>query len=232
MTDWYLYWNEAPIVYDDDFARQVGKTVNGHPMSSAQVDAMVDDVVERLAIDRRDRVLDLCCGNGLITRRCAARCREIIGVDFSAPLIRTASAHFSAENIRYVEADVRRLPAWLFDEPPTKIYMYEGLQHLGTSDLEGILASLRCSAARSAPILLASVPDRDRLWNFYDTPARREEYHRRVAEGTEAIGQWWSRADLMALTERCGYSVEFTALNPALHGAHYRFDALCRVVSA
>lgn len=226
MIDWYSYWNSGSIIQERDFLRQVGKTVNGQPITPSNIDVIVDNIVEQLKLSREDRVLDLCCGNGLITNRCSLHCQHIIGVDFSKPLIRIASTHFGGKNIRYVEADVSHLPDWLFDEPFTKIYMYEGLQHIGVVGTKSLLLNLRNSAVRAAPIFLGSVPDRACLWNFYNTRARRDEYYRRIEEGTEPIGHWWNKSALARLCHACGYKVKFTPSNP-LHVSHYRFDALC-----
>lgn len=227
MTDWRKYWNTASHVRDADFLRQVGKTVGGEPVGPAISGTIIQDIVARLQLNLQDRALDLCCGNGLITSQCALHCQHITGVDFSEPLIQVASLHFAQKNVTYLCEDVCKLPGWLTDEPFTKIYMYEALQHLSSADTEGLLLTLRRSASGGAPIFLASIPDRERLWHFYDTPMRREEYHRRVEEGTEAIGHWWTKSELFELGKRCGYVVQFTVPHHILHGSHYRFDALC-----
>jgi cyclopropane fatty-acyl-phospholipid synthase-like methyltransferase len=227
MLDWYEYWNRATLLQESDFLRQVGKTVDGRPVPETNIDAIACDIVNALMLHREDRVLDLCCGNGMITHRCAQRCLHITGVDFSIPLIRMASRHFADENVTYVEADVRQLPSWLMKEPFTKIYMYEALQHICSAQAKDLLLTLRNSAASSAPIFLGSIPDGARLWNFYNTPARRQEYRQRVEEGTEAIGHWWVKSELARLANDCDYAVKFISCNPILHVAHYRFDALC-----
>ncbi len=232
MTNWLEYWNGHPrITESDEFLRQVGKTVSGEVIPESHVDAIVADIVGGLDLRADDRVLDLCCGNGLITRRCARHCRSIVGIDFSRPLIAVAREHFAADAIEYVEGDVCSLLAALRDEPFSKIYMYEALQHLADDQAQTVLSGLRESKSRTAPILFGSVPDRDRRWDFYDTPERREQYERAVAEGTEPIGHWWTKRELIALGERHGYAVEIRELNEVLHGARYRFHALLRPIS-
>jgi cyclopropane fatty-acyl-phospholipid synthase-like methyltransferase len=228
VNDWRAYWNGPARVEGKDFLQQVGKTVNGRTVSAAVVDAIVDAIARNLHLQPDDRMLDLCCGNGLLTLRCAALCAEVTGVDFSAPLVAVANSHFAAPNIRYVEADVAQLPQWLLQQRFSKVSMYEGLQHLTRPQAEELLQALRRSVSADATVFLGSVPDQERLLDYYDTPARREEYQRRVKEGTEAIGHWWIRSDLAALLAQCGYHAEFIAPDPILHTAHYRFDVVCR----
>lgn len=226
-TDWNTLWNTAPAMMGGtDFLRQVGKTVNGVPVSEASINIIVDGITSMLKIQPNDHVLDLCCGNGMITARCAAYCGGIVGVDYSRPLIDIANRYFKRENVEYIFADVMQLPESLKGRVFTKVYMYEAIQHLETEDMMLVLDGVRRSLAEGAPVLLGSIPDKDRLWNFYDTPARREEYHRRTEDGTEVIGRWWGKGELKGLAERCGYRMEAAAQDARLHTAHYRFDAV------
>ena len=225
MTDWFTHWNAVPAsVADDDVLRQVGKTVGGQPVPASALDAILSDVVSALQLNAADSVLDLCCGNGLITERCAAYCHHVIGVDFSAPLIRIAKGHRSRPNVSYTEGDVRALPSTLGRY--SKVLVYEGIQHLSRQDVARVLEQLRASHALRALVLFGSVPDRDRLWDFYDTADRQQEYRRRVKNGTEAIGHWWTQAELSAIGAQWDYRVDIRPQDRTLHTAHYRFDAL------
>jgi hypothetical protein len=118
------------------------------------------------------------------------------------------------------------LPDELLRSAFDKIYMYEAAQHFEPAQLRQLLSHLRQSPSAHAPVLLASVPDYDQLWSFYNTPERKADYHRRKSEGTEAIGQWWTRSELALVAGQSGYRAEFHMQNPVLHTAHYRFDAL------
>ena len=227
MPDWHTHWNKAPAALSqDDYLRQVGKTVGGQPIPEALLDLMAGDIRRALELGVGDRLLDLCCGNGLITHRCAHDCLDVTGVDFSAPLIAIAKAHFARPNIEYLVANACDLPATVTRTPFTKVCMYEALQHFTSAQAEAMTCVLRGSAAGAAPIFWGSVPDEDRKWAFYDTPQRREEYHRRLQDGTEPIGHWWTASEIVRLGERCGYAVSILKPSAALHFAHYRFDVL------
>jgi 2-polyprenyl-3-methyl-5-hydroxy-6-metoxy-1,4-benzoquinol methylase len=227
MTDWLTYWNIAPAGHaETDYLGQVGKTVHGQPVAEGLVDLMVADIVAHLALTPSDRVLDLCCGNGLITSRCASLCHEITGVDFSQRLIDVANTHFARPNVLYVVGDVRERQGIALDRKFSKIYMYEALQYFDACDVTALLDTLQAVPSSMAPLFVASIPDAARKWHFYNTPALRDEYARRASEGTEALGHWWTRTELTGLATRCGYDIAFFDPHPHLHVAHYRFDAL------
>ncbi len=57
------------------------------------------------------RVLDLACGHGRLTRDLARAGANVVGVDFSAALLNRARAKDSA-GIAYIHADVTRTPSW------------------------------------------------------------------------------------------------------------------------
>lgn len=225
--NWQAYWNAATEVTElGDLLGQVGKTVGGTPITQSQLDTLVAQIAEGLQLTPTDGVLDLCCGNGVLTARIAVACREVLGVDYSAPLIRTAQRFHTRPNVRYLCQSVLDItPSALEGASPfDKVYLYEALQHFSPAQYGPLLDTI---ASVSSPRFIAyfgSIPDEDRLWQFYNTPERVAEYHRRIAEGREAIGTWWNRQYLASQAAAHGFACEFIDQDPSLHTAHYRFD--------
>jgi cyclopropane fatty-acyl-phospholipid synthase-like methyltransferase len=224
--DWKKHYTEQPTLYaETDFLKQVGKTVSGQPITLAQLAAQVSDIQKALNVCSNDHILDLCCGNGVITARISKVCDSIVGVDFSEPLIRIAEKYNNPGNVTYVcmsalDPKIRRLVG----KPFTKVYMYEALQHFDEADLPGLLALVIDVSASDAVIFLGGIPDKDRIWEFYDTEERREEYRRRKSENREAIGTWWSQKKIADVCDQNGLDCETVPQSPLLHSAHYRFD--------
>jgi SAM-dependent methyltransferase len=83
------------------------------------------------------RVLDLGCGQGLLTRKLAQRCRDVVGLDLDRDAL-TAARNAGTQNITYVEADVMtyRFPDESFD-------MIAGIAVLHHLPLDAALARLR-----------------------------------------------------------------------------------------
>ena len=227
MNRWRSHWNTAPNVLSDDPFKQVGKTVQGRAVTVRQLRIMVRSIVDHLALRPADRVLDLGCGNGMITVQVAQHCSSMLAVDFSAPLIASARSQHSGAHIDYVETDVTDLPVGILSDRFDKIYMQEALQHLDEADLSRLLGSLARSASHAAPLFFGAVPDAMRLRSFYDTPERYAEYQSCLSLGTEAIGTWWDRDRLASIARLNGYATRFLPQNEGLHTAHYRFDVLC-----
>lgn len=81
-----------------------------------------DFVLNAAEIGERDRVLDIGCGNGQLTRLAARRAPlgHALGVDLSAPMLATARARAEAEQVPNVtfeqdDAQVRAFPEGGFD---------------------------------------------------------------------------------------------------------------------
>lgn len=79
----------------------------------ARFDAMLAPflapVLDAAAIGPGDRVLDVGCGNGALSRAAAARGARVTGVDISAPMLARARAHAAGEGlvVDFVDADAQ-----------------------------------------------------------------------------------------------------------------------------
>jgi len=225
--DWKDFWNRFPTQFTkDDFLKQVAKTVQGEPITSVQFDRIVLDAIQKLELTETDDVLDLCCGNGLITSAIGEKCNSIVGVDFSEPLIEIAREYHSLNNTKYFNLSVLditfenlRIPG-----PFSKIYMYEGLQYFQEDELSDLMQTLLALSNENVVMLFGGVPDKDKIWDFYDTPERQREYEARKAQGTEAIGTWWEKSFIRQICSSYGLECEFLPQHEFSYTAHYRFD--------
>src|SRR5262247_3515231 len=105
--DWKDFWNRFPTQFTkDEFLKQVAKTVRGEPIASVQFDNIILDLIQKLELNDNDDVLDLCCGNGLITSFIAEKCNSIVGIDFSNPMIEIAREYHSPNNTKYLNLSV------------------------------------------------------------------------------------------------------------------------------
>jgi cyclopropane fatty-acyl-phospholipid synthase-like methyltransferase len=231
VVNWEKYWSTYPAtVRESDYFGQVGKTVHGQAISSFQFQCIVEDIVSRLDLQPDDVLLDLCCGNGIITSKLASKCRKVIGVDYSESLLSIAKRDHQSENIHYVHASIMDLDLETLSATGTfsKVLMYEALQHFSKKELRKILSITLSQATADASILIGSIPDRTRKRNFYNTPKRLIVAAWRQVTARNAIGSWWTPNEFQRISEQMKLQCQILSQNEAIHTAHYRFDALLR----
>jgi 2-polyprenyl-3-methyl-5-hydroxy-6-metoxy-1,4-benzoquinol methylase len=224
---WKEFWERFPGQFSRcEFMRQVGKTYRGQPISRNQLNMIVEDVVRKLNLQKDDVVLDLCCGNGLITSAIAKKCRHVAGVDFSEFLIGVAREFSGASNLCYYCLPALEMTPEIFRPsiPFTKIYMYESLQHFREDQLAPLLATLRLLSNEKTAILLASVPHKRKMLNFYNTAKLRSEFRERKRKGSLELGTWWNQSDIREICAAFNLRCRFLPQPDGLHTAHYRFD--------
>jgi cyclopropane fatty-acyl-phospholipid synthase-like methyltransferase len=215
------------ILGESEFLQQVGKTVSGKPISHDQFMAILLDIYKGLDLNKTDIVLDMCCGNGLVTAEIAKKCNSIIGIDHSDSLVKIAKEYYQPENITYYQGSILDpgiKTYFLNVRPFTKILMYEALQHFTEDDLATILEITTEISTPNVVIFWGSIPDKDKIWDFYDTDEKREMYQIRKSRNEEKIRNWWDKKIIEKECLRNGYKIQFLAQNPILHSAYYRFD--------
>lgn len=211
-----------------DHLSQVGHTVNGAPISETDFAALHDQIADLLALGPEDRLLDLCCGNGLFTQPLAQRVAAACGADLSPELIRVARLDHPAPNLDYVELDAcaaDRL-AERDEAPFTRVLIYAAWQHFDKKSGAKVLDALRRVTTPDARVLLGFVLDAALKNNFFDTPERRTAHEAHVAAGTDLLGVWWDRDDLTSLASECGFTCAYANPPAMAHAARYRFNAL------
>ena len=229
IFDWKEFWNEYPRRAEaGEHLKQVGKTVGGQPITEETLSLIVEGISASLELQPDDRVLDLCCGNGLLTRQIAPRCKSAVGIDFSEPLIETAKKDHGAENIEYRCLDVRKLGTILneFPEPFTKVMCYEALAFLEPEDLDALLAELDKVTVENPIILFGSVLDKTRRWNFFNTLRRKVVYMVKIVilKREVGLGRWWKPSEVQEAASRQRMQAKVVPQDSSLHTAHYRFD--------
>lgn len=227
MERWAKHWASFPLRFPPgDHLRQVGKTVGGRPIAASRVERIVHSIVTALDLDCGDRLLDLCCGNGLLSARLAGHCARVVAVDYSKPLIEIARRDHRRPNLVYLHTSALELDGVGAEAPFDKVLMYEALQHFVPAELPVLLRVMEPHTAPVFRLMLGSVPDRGRRDRFYDTPRRRLVAWLRGLAGHDALGTWWERDELASSLAGAGLDARFSPQPPELHTAHYRFDVV------
>lgn len=113
-----------------------------------------DRILSAFAGRRPQRLLELGCAEGFLTRRLAGLAEEIVACDLSEMAVQRAQAYCSdLSNVRFLATDVRdRLPEGSFDECLASDVLY----YLSTSEIEVLGGRLRQLMPGSARLVLAN----------------------------------------------------------------------------
>jgi cyclopropane fatty-acyl-phospholipid synthase-like methyltransferase len=225
--DWERFYATHSLAIDrTDYLTQVGHTESGRPIDAEQFSWIVSRIRELLDLGPSDILLDLCCGNGLITKELASTAREVVGVDFSKPLLEIANQDHRSGNVSYHHLNVLELQGLSSRDSRkfNKIVMYAALQHFRKKDLSSILKNILRLSTSERVILLGFVPDLKRKWSLYDSPKRKLAHIVRWVSRKERMGTWWDQEYISTVCEELGLRCGFHELDPKLHASRYRFD--------
>ncbi len=224
---WKSYYKQHLEKVGDNPFRQVARTQNGEPMSEAMFRRLSAYVVEQLELDRSQHVvLDLCCGNGLLSEALAPECRRVLGVDFSEKLV-AALNHHGLENVSGV---VAHLPELEFHPSSFhRILFAAGLQHFSTAQTVVLFEKMAQWLKPGGILLVTDVLDAKHMWDFYDSHQREAVYFECLARGEPLMGTWFERLWLEKLGRHAKFQETKTFDQPnGFWYSHYRFDVRCR----
>ncbi|MDP9045498.1 MAG: class I SAM-dependent methyltransferase [Pseudomonadota bacterium] len=209
----------------DDLWGQVRRTVNGKPVSEDQIELIVAAIRAGLALRPADRVLDLACGNGALSRYFFDDCASLHGVDFSAYLIEVAQRHFERPpRFAFTLGDAA---GYVSSEPdPTrfdKVLCYGSFPFFSEADGATVLRELHRRFVNVQRVFIGNLPDRDRADRFYPAGT---DYTAALDDPAAAIGLWRTADDWRTLAAAHGWRASIHHMPQAFYAAHYRFDVV------
>lgn len=231
---WGNYRNEDAQTEDELFV-QVGKTISRQPIPRDMFSSMVERIIDRLQLDATDHLLDMCCGNGLISFELARIAGHVTAIDFAEHMIKAAKKFKSLPNIAYYVGDVSSPVADMADRAimgggsiPGKYLMNDALAYFDPKALGTIVENI-CIAKDGQPFrfLLTGIPNIALKWNFYDTPERRLRHSEslRIGDDTnDGLGRWWDATEIESICTKLG--LNFSIENQPDTISNYRMDTL------
>jgi cyclopropane fatty-acyl-phospholipid synthase-like methyltransferase len=228
--DWRTYWNESQVVKHRDPYQQIGRTLRKKPYSEKQVTIIVDRILHLLQASPDKRLLELACGNGMLTSRIATHFDNVTAIDFSKPLIDTARKDFAQKNIEYLVGDAVNVEGASGQYDCVLIYL--AFQYLTPDQARTMFANLGRFLRKPARILLGEVADGDRVWNFYRGPRGRARYIFDQLRRKPIIGNWWTPTELLAIAHKNEMDLSVFYQNSELPNYYFRYDALLETRNA
>jgi len=224
--DRFSFYKEYPKSCDiKDFWGQVKRTVNGKPVSQAQIDMIVNAVINELDLRPNDRLLDICCGNGALSTLLFDQCEGGLGVDFSEYLISIAKKYFShrpTHEYIFVDAvDFCCTPSK--PELFTKALCYGSFSYIEEERAELLLQNLNKNFPNLSRVFIGNTPDKALVNEFF---AKDSYDQSSISDPSSAIGIWRTSSDFASLANRCGWKAQIKKMPAAYYASHYRYDVI------
>ena len=220
--DWKKFWNERGQE-ENPFA-QVAR-VGG---KDEILDLIVEHIVKVLELKPDDVLLDVCCGNGLLTARLAKYCKKVVGVDLSEVLIGQAKVNYPDIDFICADALSLRYSNFQFIELPIdKINLYFSFQYFESfDDGKKVIDNLLTFVKTEGRILIGDIPDSIKFFEYYNTPLRILQLIKQTLQQKNTMGKFWSENELTLICSQLNIRGEKLVQPKSLPYAHYRMDWL------
>lgn len=184
---------------------------------------MVQYLASLLSIAKNDRILDVCCGSGLITRELSKIADYVVGIDFSQTMLGWAKNGISSK-LNYCLADAVEIPFkdHIFD----KALLYYSFQYLNIQQGWLAISELSRTVKVSGVILIGDIPDRRKLMHYHRGLRERLGWLRLSLLRKDPMGRWWHPKELDKFCRKLGLSGKEIPQPSWLPHASYRFDYL------
>ena len=225
------YWQQFWLSHgygsaEVDEQAQVLRTLERQPVKPEMFSAIVTSVCQMLAVQNSSDLLDLCCGNGVITREFFYRCSSITAVDLVPEFVARLLCE-APDSVSAIVADARSIefPQASFD----RILLYSGLQYFSHEETVHLFERLRLWLRADGRIVLGDILDVSRQWEFFSTIEREAAYFNGLKIGAPLIGTWFDAGWLIKLAQFSGFGKATVYSQPqSFPYQHYRFDMVLR----
>jgi cyclopropane fatty-acyl-phospholipid synthase-like methyltransferase len=228
LTDyWKSFWlKHAKENLNSEPQIQVLRTLDKQPISRKVFEAIVNSIAEMLEPQPGNSMLDLCCGNGVITRELINRFATVTAVDLSEEFVAQLGNGLEG-NITAFAADARTVQ--FTENTFDRILLYAGLQYFSESETVDLFMRMRHWVRNGGSVVIGDIPDASRRWNFFDSPARESAYFEALKGGQPIVGNWFEPGWLKKLAQHAGFASALTKLQPqSFPYQHYRFDIVLK----
>jgi len=222
---WKKFYKKHVDNIGEDPYLQVGRSLNSEPMSDVMFKKMTGYLIEKMEIEPDHLILDLCCGNGLLSEEMAHHCQSVTGVDFSEKLIADISKRQS-KNITGICADVmkKKFQPESFD----RILFAAALQHFTKAQTISLFKDIFFWLKPRGILMISDITDNGKIWDFYNSKEREALYFQSTLEENSPLGTWYDRIWLEKLAHFVGFNDAKAMNQPDDYWySHYRFDLLC-----
>ena len=225
------HWPRFWLKYETDVANkdeqsQVLRTRDKQPIDQKKWEITLTTVGQQLELSADDILLDLCCGNGLFSAGFSGRVNRIEAVDISPALTERLAAR-GLRNVRVNTSDMRNVQ--FPDNSFSKVLWYAGIQYIDEFDIVSMIRRIRNWIRPGGILLVGDVPDRCKLWDYFNNDLRRKAYFDGIEQHKPIIGTWLDASWLEHLCLISGFdSAKALPQKKELIYSDFRYDLIAR----
>ncbi len=221
--NWKRYWNEIAKLNANSSAGQVQRDEQENTLIT------VNYICKQLDIKKTDIVLDVCCGNGMITLEVAKRCTEIIGIDHSEELLNIANQNNSKINCSFHLTSALELKKAVDEQLFDKIYLQFSFQYFDKKN-QGFLVIKEMLACLKpeGKIFIGDITNHSKLDVFFESKSKRMHYYYSSFRGVNSMGKFWKTSELEKICKKLEVNGTYLEQPKELPYSYYRFDFLIK----
>ncbi|MDC3044658.1 methyltransferase domain-containing protein [Prochlorococcus sp. AH-736-B04] len=160
------YFEKTKSYQENDYWRQVRRTIKGQPVSQEQINLIVEQITKLLDLKIDDNLLDFGCGNGALTTYFKAKVATTYGIDSSEYLIKIANKNFSTIKNKYEIISIQKFIENRNIIKFNKFLMYGVSSFLEDNELETIFKSI--SRKKNIIFMIGNIRDIKSVDSFYE----------------------------------------------------------------
>ena len=219
--NWKKYWDDNATLYANNSIGQVQRKDIESTLLTA------NHIVRVLDIKRVDDVMDVCCGNGILTHQIAKKCNQITGVDDSEKLLNIAKVNYNDLNISYVNCNALEISQSIDNKKFDKIYLQFSFQYFDKKkDGEKVISEMLKCLKPNGKIFIGDIPNHDNFFEFYGTFMKKLRYLKDRMLNKVSMGKFWKVSELDTICEILEVNGTYLEQPKQLPYSHYRFDYL------
>jgi ubiquinone/menaquinone biosynthesis C-methylase UbiE len=220
--NWKSYWNKVALNAIGPIAAVQRKDMESTKFSASHI-------ISTLKINKKDKVLDVCCGNGILTELIANSCLEITGIDQSEVLIKSSKDTSDSENISYILGDALRLTEVLKESKFDKIYLQFSFQYFDKKGMgEKVIKEMITVLKPNGLLFIGDIPEASKRFVFYNSLHKLFYFVTSKIRGKNSMGKFWSPKELAQICVKLNVEGTYIKQPELLPYAWYRFDYLIK----
>jgi hypothetical protein len=215
----YDYEERAENLEKDDYWGQVRRTINGKPVSKDQIELIYNQIKDGLQMEGGDNLIDIGCGNGILTNMFKGDVSSIFGVDRSKFLISVAEKVFQSQNIKYALGEVPSVLKKIdYSVGYNKVLMYGVFSFFNDTTSKDFFKWATNNNIKR--IFIGNVRDKSLAEKFYKRPVKRSE----LSDFKSSMGIWRDKEYFVNISSEFDWNVEFSKMPKEFYAHEYYYD--------